>query len=134
MKLSGYRSTYYDFSGIASNVSRQTAFAGIALIWVFKDGDANAQTLSLPQELMLPSVFLIATLAFDLLQYTCATAIWGLYCRLKEKEFGPGNDQDLAVPRWFNWPGLLFFWGKVLAVIIAYSLLLQFALSAVTFK
>ena len=36
MKLSDYRETYYEFSGKASDVTRQLAFAGIAIVWIFK--------------------------------------------------------------------------------------------------
>lgn len=35
MTLSDYLASYYELSGKASDVSRQLAFAGIAVIWVF---------------------------------------------------------------------------------------------------
>jgi len=86
MKLSIYRQQYYDASGMASTVSRQAAFAGIALIWIFKAQDAaQPATIVLPNELIMPSLAFIISLAFDLLQYVLGAAVWGSYCRFKEK-------------------------------------------------
>jgi hypothetical protein len=36
MKLQDYRNDFYLFSGKASDISRQLAFAAIAIIWIFK--------------------------------------------------------------------------------------------------
>ncbi|MFY0676786.1 MAG: hypothetical protein JXR18_05825 [Neptuniibacter sp.] len=134
MKLSEYRDNYYDLSSRASAVSRQIAFAGIAIVWIFKEGDVNERTLSLPHELLLPTIFLILSLAGDLLQYMTGAAIWGTYCRYKEVKCGTGTDPEFAVPVWINWPTLFFFWGKVLSVITAYYLLFSFAVGSVSFK
>ena len=37
-KLSEFKEDYYHFTGKLSDINRQIAFAGIALIWVFKKG------------------------------------------------------------------------------------------------
>jgi len=58
----------------------------------------------------------------------------GGYCRFKEICYGAGNDPDLEVPIWFNWPALAFFWSKLASVIFAYFLLLDFAFEAITFE
>ena len=52
MKLQGYRADFYTYSGKASDLSRQLAFAGIALIWLFKKDDAGR--LSIPPDLVMP--------------------------------------------------------------------------------
>jgi len=36
MNLQDYRDDFYTYSGKASDISRQLAFAGIAIIWIFK--------------------------------------------------------------------------------------------------
>ena len=38
-KLSEYKNDYYYFTGKLSEINRQIAFAGIALIWIFKNGE-----------------------------------------------------------------------------------------------
>lgn len=73
MNLSGYKETYYYFSGMASTVARQSAFAGIALIWIFKT--EKGSVISLPESLFTPVLFLVLCLVFDLLQYIVAAAI-----------------------------------------------------------
>jgi len=132
MRLSDYRQSYYDYSGSASTVGRQAGFAGIALIWVFKIG-SSADAFGLPQGLHIPTIAFITALALDLLQYVIATAIWGGYCRYKEKQFGAGSDESFEVPMYFNWPALACFWGKHTATICAYIFLLLYAVEAVKF-
>jgi hypothetical protein len=83
MNLQGYRDTFYFFTGKVSDISRQLAFAGIAIIWIFKK-DVPGTGLTVPRELLLPGVFIVLALGFDLLQYCIATVIWFFYYRIKE--------------------------------------------------
>lgn len=130
MNLSGYRETYYGFSGSASAVTRQAAFAGIALVWIFNTrGD---ETITLPQELLWPTLFLVACLACDLLQYIYSAAIWGFYHRHLEKS-GLKEDEEIAAPKFFNWPGIGLFWGKHVFVLFGYYGLLSYLLVAIKF-
>lgn len=110
MKLKDAREAYYEYSKKASEVARSLAFAGIALIWVFKT-DANGIP-KVPDDLLLPTALLAASLAFDLLQGVAGSVIWGPFHRLKEREREPGDDPEIDAPAWINWPTLFFFWGK----------------------
>lgn len=132
MKLSDYRSTYYEYSGIASSVARQAAFAGIALIWIFNSKTAN--NISLPIELLWPSLFLVIGLGLDLFQYLISSAIWGLFHRYKEKKYGTSADPELTAPIYFNWPGLFCFWGKLVSILVGYLLLFDFVSHAIKFS
>lgn len=132
MKLSDYRSTYYEYTGTASSVSRQAAFAGIALIWVFNN--KTGSNISLPIELLWPTLFLVIGLGLDLLQYLISSAIWGLFHRLKEKKHGPTLDPELTAPVYFNWPGLFCFWGKLVSILVGYALLFNFVRYAIKFS
>lgn len=73
MKLSDYKKDYQEFSGKASDVARQLAFAGIVLIWIFRVEGPQAQRL--PEQLLLPSALLVLALGADLLQYILSTII-----------------------------------------------------------
>lgn len=130
MKLKDYRDGYYTHSGSASTVARQIAFAGIALIWIFKSG-TNGQYV-LPSQLLWPALFLVSGLTLDLLQYVFAAAIWGTFARYKEKK-GVTADTNLSAPACFNWPALVCFWGKVISVVAAYLLLFAYVKSAIQF-
>jgi hypothetical protein len=123
MKLEDYRETYYTLSAKASEVTRQLCFAGIAFIWVFKPEKGGP--LSLPTELIWPGIFFAVALALDLAQATWGAAIWGAFARYHEAR-GRADDAELDAPRWFNWPTLAFFWGKLLSLLIGYALVLHF--------
>lgn len=130
MNLFGYRETYYGFSGSASAVTRQAAFAGIALVWIFNS--KADEMITLPQQLLWPTLFLVACLACDLLQYIFSTAIWGIYHRVLEKR-GVSEDEEINAPIYFNWPGIILFWLKHFFVLAGYFLLLKYLLVAVSF-
>lgn len=125
MKLSEYRKDYQFFSGKLSDITRQLAFAGIALIWVFKiDGTLPR----VPNDLLLPTALLALGLALDLLQYGVQTVIWGLFHRFHEKRRRSGDsDPDVEASPCYNWLALLLFWSKVITVSIALFLVTQYA-------
>ena len=118
MNLSGAQSNYDYFTGKMSDVCRQLAFAGIALIWILGLGeDANA---TLPQPLIFPALVLVVCLGLDAAQYAVASASWGIFHRIKEQEDGVTAETEFTAPSWINWAGLVLFWGKIVALAIAY--------------
>ena len=127
MNLADYRAAYYELSGKASDVARQLAFAGIALIWIFHARDSAP--IAIPRPLVAPADLFISGLGFDLLQYLCGTLVWGAFHRYQEKRLGPESKKALSAPVWFNWPGLFFFWSKLFLVLAGYALLLAYVLS-----
>jgi len=129
MKLSEYRKIYYDLSSKASDVARQLAFAGIALVWLFKQ-DAKPIPI-IPSSLLLPTALLACALAFDLLQYIFGAFIWGNFQWRKEKNKNTTNkDPDLSAPRCYNWPALSFFSLKLISIVIAYFLIIKFVFNS----
>jgi hypothetical protein len=125
MKLSEDRKDYYNLSSKASDVARQLAFAGIAIIWIFKIN--NNPIPFIPQPLLIPVAFLACALAFDLFQYIIATFIWGNFQWRKEKnKKDKAADPDLEAPRWLNYPILFFFSLKFLFVAVAYYFIIKF--------
>ncbi|MBN7796649.1 hypothetical protein [Parahaliea mediterranea] len=132
MDLQTYRGYYEARSATASNVARQSAFAGIALVWIFKD--QVGQEFALPMGLLYPTICMMVGLAADLMQYVVASAIWGFYCRIKEKEFDPDPNPEFRNPNWINWPALGLFWLKLAAVLVGYVLLVKYAIGAIHFN
>ena len=61
-----YRQTFYEFSGKVSDITRQLAFAAIAVIWLFKK-DTPGGHLTIAPDLAFAGVLVIAALAADLL-------------------------------------------------------------------
>ena len=123
MKLSDYRQVYYEFSGKASEIARNLAFAGIALIWVFRVGETAPRV---PEPLLLPAVALVAGLTFDLIHYVWATVAWGTFHRYHEKR-ATERDPELDAPAWINRVTTTFFVAKLLSVSTAYVFILLYA-------
>lgn len=128
MKLSEARENYYCHSAAASAAARQLAFAGIAALWVFNQPGAQPG-IALPHILTWAMILLCLSLACDLLQYATASAIWGYFHRVKEKELAAKSitaDANVAAARWFNWPGIFFYWAKLALIIAAYACISAF--------
>lgn len=128
MKLKDALENYYVFTGKASDVLRQLSFAGIAIIWMFKL-QAGGQT-KIPEALILPASLFTGALAFDLLHYVLASAMWGGFIRYLEQRKKVFRNKQFKAPRWINWPGNMFFVLKAICASAAYVLLLRFLLGA----
>lgn len=123
--LSEYIKTSQEFTGLASTVSRQLMFAGIALIWIFKSNDSNL--ISLPKELLFPTGFLVIALILDLFQYIVGSLIWYCFYRYHEKK-GTKFKDEINSPIYFTYIINSFFYLKILAVLVAYVYLAEFIL------
>jgi len=131
MRLQDYRETFYEFTGKASDITRQLSFAGIAIIWIFKKETGTA--LTVPHELLWPGVLIVLALFLDLLQYCLGTVVWWLFYRIKEWQ-GIGDDVEIGRHNeWLEVPINAAFWLKVLCLGAAYILILKFLLRTLSF-
>ena len=117
MKLSDVRDAYQDLAAKASDIIRQLSLAGIALIWLFKSGDAKSPILETP--LLRAALFIFLALLMDLTQYLVGTTTWFIYFRKKEKEGLPLDGETIA-PEELNWPTWTLFYLKAAAMMTAY--------------
>jgi hypothetical protein len=124
MKLEDARENYYTLTGKASDVARQLAFAGIAVIWVFKV-DAGPDNLGVPPSLHGAGLWLVVALSLDLLHYAIGSAISGSFHRLQERKDTVSAETEFEAPPWVNWPMIVCFWSKIASVGIAYTLILR---------
>src|SRR3989442_1239067 len=126
MKLSDYRKDYYEFSGKASEVARQLAFAGIAIVWVFTGTEKGLGPRPDTHLVLALALFALA-LGFDLLHYISATVIWGSFQWREDRKLkNPQEDPHLAAPAYYNYPQLAFFVLKLTTVTVAYVVLIVF--------
>jgi hypothetical protein len=121
MKLEGYRQTFYEYSSKASDIARHLAFAGIALIWLFKS-DAG---MELPAELLWPGLLIVAALAADALHYLSASVIWRAFYRFHEIR-ATDEGAELTHSVWLERPITALFFVKVALVTCAYGMLVGF--------
>jgi nicotinamide riboside transporter PnuC len=122
MKIQEFLAAYEESSAKASELTRNFAFAGIAVVWVLKTGQ-NAGGVIFSQELLLPLYCFVAALAADALQYVYKTLLWGgmnwyYWKKREDPEF------DVKVSGWVNAPTHSLFWAKVVLVGVGFVRLL----------
>ncbi|MGY1426532.1 hypothetical protein [Lysobacter sp. A289] len=117
MNLKDARDNYYTFSGKASDIIRQLGLGSIAIIWIFRKSTPDA--IAIPASLVLPLKLVVAGLAFDLLQYAIAAILWSFFAWRKERSGALATD-DFKAPQQINWPAILFFYSKVVLIVLAY--------------
>jgi len=123
MKLSEYKQDYYTFTGKLSDINRQIAFAGIALIWIFKRNDV--ENVVICHQLVLPAILLAIALGADISQYIYQSITWAIFYRYHEKRTD-NDDAEVSAPSILNYPSWMFFIIKVALVLIAYLFIIDF--------
>lgn len=135
MTLKEIREDYVRYSTNVSELSRNLAYAGIGIVWIFKQSStgneiASAFMSSIPNELKWPLILFIAVLILDLFQYVIQTAIWYPYYA-KHKELHKNEKEDdvnLQEPEIYSAIPWCFWLFKLIIVIIAYFMMGLFLL------
>jgi len=116
MALKDFQTQYEYFSGKASDVTRQIAFATIAIIWIFRNPNPGGQII--PKELLLPLYLLLITLVLDLLHYIVGSVIWGIFCEIKEGAVNKGTilPEKVDAPNILRYAVTFFFFLKIICL------------------
>jgi hypothetical protein len=111
------------FTGKASELVRQLAFAGIAVVWVFKN---NTQTAVIPNDFVLALFCLVLTLLCDFLQYAFGGIEWRGYGSYQAKKHGGSDDDEIDdAPQWLNYPHTFCYYAKLVLIVASYALLIS---------
>jgi hypothetical protein len=135
MELKGYKTEADYFTKAVSDLIRQLAFAGIAIIWIFKiSANPNDKLIVnqphlIPNELLLPLFFLVMTLVFELLQFLIPAIIYTLYFREEEKKNNNNTTVNVTAPIWYTYPGYTFWGLKIISLVTGYYFILTFITS-----
>ena len=124
MNLEKCRETFYEFSGTLSDNARKLAFAGIAIVWIFKQGENGSYTI--PGALKTVMLMFIVSLSLDLLQYIWQTIVWGFFYNYKENKLNYDEKADFLAPKIFKNVADVIFWAKVVALVIGYVFMVRF--------
>ncbi len=128
MKFEEIREEYYVNTGKTSELIRQLAFAGIGMVWVYFMGEKPSPDTE--SYLLAPLLPLALCLFCDICQYLYASIAW-------ERKYNEGVkkklalDADLSVRKRINIPTRLFFYGKVVFLLMAYVMLIVNLVKAV---
>lgn len=111
----------------ASDISRQIAFAGIGVVWIFsRQADGS---VSVPPALVQVLEFLCGALVLDLMQYVVGGLLWSAFNRHHEKKRNSVNDDPVILaPPWINYPAIFFYLTKIALVLCGFATLLCFLL------
>lgn len=127
MTLDDLWSDVRELTGKLSDVARQAAYAGFAVIWIFKTGDAT--TYHLDRSLIAAGVLLALALSLDLAQYACNAALRWVHARNEEKLRGVDyKGKDITLPKRLNRIPYALFAVKVMLVAAGYVVLLIYLL------
>ena len=129
IKLEEAKQAFYDASATLSENVRKLAFAGIAIIWIFRVGN-TAANIAFPRPLLWPLIAFIAALILDVAQYLYKSTTWWLYYAWKHKQ-GVHDDGEVDPPGIINFFTGIFFYLKVACVAYAYYELFSFVAYAI---
>lgn len=129
MNLIDVQKTVDTYSSAASKITRQLAFSGLAIIWVFKtDG---GQGYAVADGLFTAGFLIILSLTMDFAQYVYGSIAWHSLHVYKEHE-KVDTDVDFLAPTYFNLPTFIFFYCKLLLMIISYIYILKYLAKILT--
>jgi len=116
-----------ELTGKLSDVARQAAYAGLAVIWIFKAGDAAKYHLD--RSLGWAGALLVLALALDLAQYAGSIVLRWRNARREEKTRGVDYDgDDITLPTYLNRVPYTLFALKVALVAAGYVVLFLYLL------
>src|SRR5947207_208420 len=103
MKLSDYKEEYYEFSKLASENARKAAFAGIAIVWIFRV--TSGATPQIPRGFLGPVICFVVAIGVDLLHYILGSVIWGRFHAYHEgKLTDVQEDPEMSHPTYLEYP------------------------------
>jgi hypothetical protein len=127
MTLDDLWSDVRELTAKLSDVTRQAAYAGLALIWIFKTGDAT--TYRLDRSLIWAGALFALALACDLAQYAGNVALRWRHARHEENVRGVDyTGREITLPKSIHRVPYALFALKVALVAAGYIVLLGYLL------
>jgi hypothetical protein len=109
------------YTGKASDVMRQLALLGYAVIWIFKKETTHGPAV--PSELKWSAILFGVALFLDFVQYVSGAIGWTFYNKSLYKRH-VDRDEDVDPPSGLYYLAYAAFFGKIVALAIAYLFLL----------
>ncbi len=132
--LKEWQNDYENDSSIISELIRNLSFAGIGLIWIFKNSEPSGKLL--PQALVCPILLIVVALSFDLLQYIWRIGVNYFTYRKYEKLLNEGkidekHIDDIQINPLFMIVTWALFVFKIALVLSAYLLISKFLITKI---
>jgi len=101
----------------ASDVCRQLAFAGFAVIWLLRSTSGEVS-----KDLAPAAAMFAVTLLLDALQYAIGSLIWVVFYN-HHYEIHRSDDVKIDIPGLLTWPTYSCFWVKLITIAIGWGYL-----------
>lgn len=131
MILRDVKTEYEVYTQKASDLARQLALAGLAIIWIYKTG--TLPVLEIPAPLYTAGFWMVVTLTIDMLQYVISAVLWRWQFRKFESDWHK-LDNDVPIRREIAWPSFAFWYLKIGTLAIGYFLILEYLAGRVLAK
>lgn len=112
--------TKNEATGRASDVGRQLAFAGLAVVWILREQSGNPIDTALVPALLL----LVSSLSLDLLQYVWCSFIWTMFY-IYQFDKHKSDEIKIDIPGAVNWISYTCFWLKILALLLGWGCIFE---------
>ena len=122
-KLKDVKEDFYAFTSKTSDITRQLALAGIAIIWIFKISTV-AKVQLLPSTVPVLKL-LVLCLLFDFCHAFIPSFTYGILNNYFKKN-GQTDESDVEYSLWLTLPEWIFFIVKIFFLIWAYIKLWNF--------
>jgi hypothetical protein len=122
-KLKDLKEDFYAFSSKTSDITRQLALAGIAIIWIFKI--SSAQKIELAPSTVPILKLLIVSLLLDFCHAFIPSITYGILSNGHRKN-GKTDESEVAYSLWWTLPEWFFFIAKIALLLWAYVCLWRF--------
>ena len=123
MKAGDIRDDYYVLSGKLSDISRNLCFAGIAVIWALRLGNAAESGIVFSEKLLLPLAIFVLSLTLDFIQYAWSTAATGIMNKIYWNRY-KDDETSVEFPTWLNVVTSVIFIVKLIASFAGQAILL----------
>jgi hypothetical protein len=125
MKLSEYKKVYENLSAKASDISRNLSFAGIAIVWIFRqevNGKINISTC-----LKFGLLFFVFSLLFDISQYLYGSILWKwFYFKHENNLDNLEEDPEVFGKASYNYLTNFMYYSKILLLMVGYIFIIIF--------
>lgn len=127
--LKCWQEEYENDSSNLSTLIRNLSFAGIGLIWIFKNTDPSGKLL--PRELIYPTLIIVIALFVDLLQYIWRIGVSYFTFRIYEKMLNKkmidkASTEDIQIKPIYMEVTWALFVIKIALVLLAYIFIAKF--------
>ena len=120
MTIKELRDIYEGSSTKASDINRKLIFAGIAIVWIFRNATVGTTENIFPEEFKPILLLFCLSLCSDVLQYIVRAVVWHIYYHFHRVPEDKEESTQAEEPEWWNTLSDSLWYFKFIPTIFAY--------------